>query len=306
MSETSAHNEPDCTGCAAPSVELLIQGRPRDLGGFSVRRVLPSPKRRLVGPFIFLDQMGPAEIAPGAGFDVRPHPHIALATLTYLFDGEIVHRDSVGSLQTIRPGDVNWMVAGRGIVHSERAPDALRASGFRIHGLQCWVALPRAEEECEPRFSHHPKASIPTLSRAGVLIDVIAGTAFGQRSPVEVLSPTLYVHARMDAAAKLNVDAEHRERAVYVIEGALECEGQKFEAGTLAVLKTDATPSVTALEKTRLVLLGGATMDGERHMFWNFVSSSLARIEQAKKDWAEERFPLVPGDEVERIPLPVG
>jgi redox-sensitive bicupin YhaK (pirin superfamily) len=302
MSETPGH-EPDCTGCSAPSVELQIQGRPRDLGGFTVRRVLPSPRRRLVGPFIFLDEMGPAEILPGAGFDVRPHPHIALATLTYLFEGEIMHRDSLGSVQVIRPGEVNWMVAGRGIVHSERATPELRQSGFRIHGLQCWVALPRAEEECEPRFTHHAQAAIPRLARGSVQLDVIAGTAFGKRSPVEVLSPTLYVQARLEADAELEVDAEHEERALYVVQGAIDCEGSKFEAGTMAVLRPGTTPRVRALEPTRLMLLGGAKLDGERHMFWNFVSSSPERLEQAKRDWKEDRFPKVPGED-ERIPLP--
>jgi redox-sensitive bicupin YhaK (pirin superfamily) len=303
MSENLPDHEPHCAGCAAPSVELLIQGRPRDLGGFTVRRLLPSPQRRLVGPFIFLDQMGPAEILPGAGFDVRPHPHIALATLTYLFDGAIMHRDSVGSVQVIHPGDVNWMVAGRGIVHSERATPELRASGFRIYGLQCWLALPLAEEETEPSFTHHPQATIPRLEREGVKLDVIAGNAFGERSPVEVLSPTLYVQARMDAGATLQIDAEHAERALFVVEGAIEIEGQKFEAGDMLVLREGATPSVRALEATRMMLLGGAKLEGERFMFWNFVSSSKERIERAKLDWKEERFERVPG-EVERIPLP--
>ncbi|HKO91316.1 MAG TPA: pirin family protein [Polyangiaceae bacterium] len=312
MSETSDDQEPPGEGeqrqprgsaCAAPSVALVIQGRPRDLGGFSVRRVLPAAERRLVGPFIFLDQMGPADILPGRGFDVRPHPHIALATLTYLFSGEIVHRDSLGFEQTIRPGDVNWMVAGRGIVHSERVAPALRQTGFHIHGLQCWLALPREQEECAPSFVHHPRASIPRLTRAGVELDVVAGSAFGQRSPVEVFSPTLYVHARLPAGASLEIEREHEERAVYVIEGSVECEEQRFEPGALLVLEPHVTPVLRALEPTRLMLLGGAHLPGSRHIYWNFVSSSLERIEQAKRDWQEDKFAKVPGDD-ERIPLP--
>jgi redox-sensitive bicupin YhaK (pirin superfamily) len=303
MSDTSDHHPPTCTACDAPSVALVIRGRPRDLGGFSVRRVLPAAARRLVGPFTFLDQMGPADVLPGAGFDVRPHPHIALATLTYLFAGEIVHRDSLGSAQTIRPGDVNWMVAGRGIVHSERAAPALRKSGFHIHGLQCWLALPREHEECAPGFSHHPRTSIPHLTRNNVELDVIAGSAFGLRSPVEVLSPTLFVQARLPQGAALEVEREHEERAVYVIEGSVECEGQRFEPGALLVLEAKASPTLRALEPTHLMLLGGAHLPGPHHMYWNFVSSSLERIEQAKRDWQEDRFPKVPGDD-ERIPLP--
>lgn len=303
MSQTAPGQEPQCSESQTSSVELVIESRPRDLGGFTVRRTLPAPKRRLVGPFVFFDHMGPAQILPGAGFDVRPHPHIALATMTYLFDGEIMHRDSVGSVQAIQPGDVNWMVAGSGIVHSERAPTALRQSGFRIHGIQCWVALPLEAEETEPRFAHHAKASIPALSRDGILLDVVAGTAFGQRSPVEVLSPTLYVHARLEAQATLTLEAEHEERALYVVEGALSCDGQRFEAGTLFVLRPGRSPSVTALEASRVMLLGGAKLLGERHLWWNFVSSSKERIERAKQDWREDRFPKVPGDD-ERIPLP--
>ena len=305
MSETQDPPPPPAPSVdlSTPSVALLIRGRPRDLGGFSVRRLLPAAKRRLVGPFIFLDQMGPADILPGAGFDVRPHPHIALATLTYLFEGEIVHRDSLGSHQTIRPGDVNWMIAGRGIVHSERASPELRERGFHVHGLQCWLALPRDQEECEPQFFHHPRSAIPRVQRAGAQLDIIAGTAFGQRSPVEVLSPTLYVHAQLEAGASLQVDAEHEERAVYVVDGSVECDGQPFEAGAMLVLTRSATPVLRALTPARVMLLGGAHLPGEHHIEWNFVSSSPARIEQAKRDWEEDRFPHVPG-ETERIPLP--
>jgi redox-sensitive bicupin YhaK (pirin superfamily) len=305
MSGTFPANEPACLEAAAAMIELVIDARPRDLGGFWVRRILPSPRQRMVGPFIFFDHMGPAQIEPGEGFNVRPHPHIALATLTYLFDGEIVHRDSLGSHQPIRPGDVNWMLAGRGIVHSERSSEQVRREGALVHGIQCWVALPTELEESEPRFEHHPAASIPRITREGAQLDVIAGTAYGQRSPVGVLSETLYVHARLDKGARLPIDEGHAERALYVVEGAIMCEGRRAEAGTMLVLRPGAL-SVEATEPTRLMLLGGAKLGGERHMWWNFVSSDKERLEQAKRDWEARRFPVVPGDELEFIPLPPG
>lgn len=287
-------------------IELVIMARPRDLGGFSVRRVLPYAERRMVGPFIFFDQMGPAELDRGAGLDVRPHPHIALATLTYLFEGEIIHRDSLGNTQPIHPGDVNWMVAGRGIAHSERSSPEDRQKGVRLHGIQCWVALPRASEEREPSFDHHPARSIPALEQDGVRLDVVAGTAYGRESPVRVLSPTLYVHARLDQGAKLALDRDHEERGVYVVSGTIVLADRRFEAGSLVVIRPGADVSLEALEKSRLMLLGGARLDGERHVWWNFVSSSEARIEQAKDDWRSGRFPKVIGDETDFIPLPDG
>jgi redox-sensitive bicupin YhaK (pirin superfamily) len=306
----SANAEPSA------SIELVIDSRARDLGGgFVVRRLLPSPRHRLVGPFIFFDQMGPVELAPGEGLDVRPHPHIALATVTFLFAGEIMHRDSLGSQQAIRPGDVNWMVAGRGIAHSERSSDQTRRDGQRLHGIQSWVALPTVEEERAPSFAHHPASSIPTVHRAGVVLDVVAGTAYGERSPVEVLSPTLYVHAQLEAGAALPIDGEHEERALYIVEGSLELDGRIFSASTMVVLKPGVDATVTAREPTRLMLVGGAKMTGDRYLFWNFVSSDAEALEQAKRDWAASRepqarpdalarFPLVPGDEAEFIPLP--
>ncbi|MET0342752.1 MAG: pirin family protein, partial [Polyangiales bacterium] len=239
-----------------------------------MRRVLPAPLRRRVGPFTFFDHMGPAELAPGDGMNVRPHPHIALATVTYLFDGEIVHRDSVGSLQAIRPGDVNWMVAGSGIAHSERSSEEKRRDGQRIHGIQSWVALPTEHEETAPSFVHHPRASIPHVVRDGAQLDVIAGTAYGARSPVAVLSPTLYVHARLEAGARLPVDAEHEERAVYVVEGSVLIDGSDYEEGAMAVLCSGREVTVEARTPARLMLVGGAPLVGERHMWWNFVSSS--------------------------------
>jgi redox-sensitive bicupin YhaK (pirin superfamily) len=307
MSTTTPDTDatPDCLEGQSPAVSLLVESRPRDLGGgFVVRRTLPSPKRRLVGPFIFFDQMGPVELAPGQGMDVRPHPHIALATVTYLFAGEIDHRDSLGSHQMIRPGDVNWMIAGRGIVHSERSGEQTRRDGMRLHGIQSWVALPTQHEETEPRFEHHPRASLPHIERDGVSLDVIAGSAFGQRSPAPVLSPTFYVHAVFDDGGTLLVDREHEERAVYIVEGELEIDGARYEPGMMAVFNAGIDVLLRAHGKTRAMLLGGAKLEGERHIFWNFVSSSEERIEQAKRDWRERKFPLVPGDEKEFIPLP--
>jgi redox-sensitive bicupin YhaK (pirin superfamily) len=285
------------------AIELLIQSRVRDLGGFSVLRLLPSPRRRLVGPFIFVDHMGPAEFPPGQGLDVRPHPHIGLATVTYLFEGALTHRDSLGTHLDIHPGDVNWMTAGRGIVHSERSPPALRAKGHRLHGMQTWVALPRSHEETEPAFHHHPAATLPEIQRGGVHLRVVAGDAFGMRSPVEVFSPTLYVAVDMEAGARLELDDQHAERAVYLVDGALEVSGEPLRARSLAVLAAGTVVEIEATSASRLMLLGGEPIDGERHIWWNFVSSSAGRIDQAKRDWAEGRFAPVPG-ETEFIPLP--
>ncbi|HEX5657796.1 MAG TPA: pirin family protein [Polyangiales bacterium] len=307
MSTTTPDTDstPACLEGQSPVVSLLVESRPRDLGGgFVVRRTLPSPKRRLVGPFIFFDQMGPVELAPGQGLDVRPHPHIALATVTYLFAGEIEHRDSLGSYQTIRPGDVNWMIAGRGIAHSERSGEEARRNGMRLHGIQSWVALPKEHEEAEPQFEHHPRSTLPHIVRPGVTLDVIAGTAYGERSPTPVLSPTFYVHAQLEDGATLVIDREHEERAVYVVEGELEIDGARYEPGMLAIFNPGFDVTLRAHGATRAMLLGGAKIDGERHIFWNFVSSSEERIEQAKSDWREHKFPLVPGDEEEFIPLP--
>ncbi|MBX3226202.1 MAG: pirin family protein [Labilithrix sp.] len=286
------------------AIELLIEGRPRDLGGFSVRRVLPAVQRRLVGPFIFFDHMGPADFAPGVGFDVRPHPHVGLATVTYLFAGEMQHKDSVGSDRVVRPGDVNWMIAGRGIAHSERATAEGRKNGLAMHGIQSWVALPLEHEETEPRFEHHPRATLPHLSVDGASLDVIAGTAYGKTSPVGVLSPTIYVHARLDADAELPVDDGHEERAVYVVEGRVRLGEQALGPGALAVLEPGARVRVVAEEAARVMLLGGAHLEGRREIYWNFVASSKERIERAKDDWKNRRFPIIPGDDVELIPLP--
>jgi redox-sensitive bicupin YhaK (pirin superfamily) len=281
----------------------VISARTRDLGGFSVRRTLPSTQHRLVGPFIFWDHLGPVRLEPGYGMDVRPHPHINLATITYLFEGEIVHRDSLGSDQAIQPGDVNWMTAGSGIVHSKRTAAALRKAGPAMHGLQSWVALPTDLEETEPGFQHFAGKSLPEVGQPGTRLRVIAGTAFGETSPVKVLSPMFYVEARLDAGAELAFPDGHAERAAYVVEGAIECDGRQVEPATMAVAEGGAHATIRALRESRVMLLGGAPV-GPRHIWWNFVSSSQERIEQAKRKWKEGGFPKVPGDDVEFAPLP--
>ena len=285
-------------------VLLLIDPRPRDLGGFTVRRLLPAAANRMVGPFIFLDHMGPAVMEQGAGMDVRPHPHIALATVTYLFEGEIIHRDTLGSEIAIHPGDVNWMLAGRGIAHSERSSPEERARGVRLHGIQSWVALPAAREEDAPAFAHHPARTLPKVSREGAQLTVIAGTAYGAESPVGVVSPTLYVEARLEDGARLKIDEGHPQRAVHVVEGTARIGERRIGPGTMAVLRAGAEVNVEAEGTSRLMLLGGAPLDGDRHIWWNFVSSSKERIERAKDDWRNGRFGKVPGDEKEFIPLP--
>ena len=284
-------------------LEILIVPRTHDIGGFEVRRALPSARRRMVGPFIFWDQMGPAELKPGHGLDVRPHPHIGLATVTYLFDGEILHRDSVGSVQAIRPGAVNWMTAGRGIAHSERSGDETRRTGQRVFGIQSWMALPKAHEEAEPGFVHHPAEALPVVEGEGKRVRVIAGQAYGARSPLKTFTETLYVDAQLDPGARLPVPAEHAERAIHVAEGTVTVGGDRFEAGQLLVLRPGDAITVEAETKARVMLLGGEPMDGPRHIWWNFVSSSKDRIEAAKADWKAGRFTAVPG-ETEFIPLP--
>jgi redox-sensitive bicupin YhaK (pirin superfamily) len=284
-------------------IETLVHARPRDLGGFTVGRALPSPQRRLVGPFVFFDHMGPVAFDPGHGIDVRPHPHIGLATVTYLLEGEIVHRDSLGFEQPIRPGDVNWMVAGRGIVHSERTSPERREHGQKLHGLQAWVALPDSTQECEPQFYHHPAASLPRIVRPGAELRLIAGHAYGERSPVAVASPTFYLQAQLAAAAELKLTDEHEERAVYIVSGRVRVGDDELEARSLAVLRPGAAVSVSAIEPSCVMLLGGAPV-GERFVEWNFVSNSQERIARAKAAWRERRFPVVPGDSVEYIPLP--
>jgi redox-sensitive bicupin YhaK (pirin superfamily) len=299
------HEEPKCRTELEDSVEVVIAGRKRDLGnGFSVRRILPSAARRMIGPFIFVDHMGPVRMLPGQGLDVRPHPHINLATVTFLFEGEILHRDSLGSEQVIRPGELNWMTAGRGIVHSERTPANERKSGPSAHGMQLWVALPTEHEEVEPSFQHHAFSSIPLVERPGARLTVIAGAAYGTRSPVQVLSPLFYVEAQLERGTSLALPREYPGRAAYVVNGAIAAGREIEREGGMLVFRAGGEAHVTALEESRVLLLGGAPLEGERHIFWNFVSSRPERIERAKDDWQNRRFPKVPGDEIEFIPLP--
>lgn len=296
--------EPTDPSRSAAPIATTLEGKPRDLGGFTVRRVLPAIARRLVGPFIFFDHMGPADLAPGVGMDVRPHPHIGLATVTYLFDGEITHRDSLGSHQVIRPGDINWMTAGRGIVHSERTGPERRRLGSRVEGLQLWVALPLTHEETEPAFDHHPAATLPVLERDGVRLRVLAGSAYGATSPVRTLSPLFYVDGVMPAGTTLPVPNDHEERAAYVVEGAIRCGDTQATTGHMLVFTPGVEAALHAESSARVALVGGAPLEGKRHIDWNFVSSSKERLERARRDWKEGRFPKVPGDELEFIPLP--
>lgn len=284
-------------------LELRIEPRARDIGGFAVRRVLPFVRRRQLGPFVFLDQLGPAELAAGTGIDVPPHPHIGLATVTYLWEGEIDHRDSVGSFQTIRPGEINWMTAGQGIVHSERTPAALRAGPHRVHGIQLWVALPREREEMAPEFHHHSADTLPHIEQPGVSIRLLAGAAFGASAPVRVYSPLAYADVELEAGAQLVLPPEYSERAVYLLQGALQLDDGEHAAPQLLVFHAGAA-RVMAVGRTRLLLLAGEPL-GERHMWWNFVSSSSERIERAKRDWNEGRFPLLSADPDTKEPLPM-
>lgn len=280
----------------------LIPGRPRDLGGFSVARVLPIGHRKTAGPFIFFDHLGPTVLAAGTGMDVRPHPHIGLATVTYLFEGRIRHRDSLGTVLDIEPGAVNWMTAGSGIVHSERSTPEDRLGPLPMHGIQSWVALPEADAECAPAFVHHPAATLPQWQHEGATLRLIAGTAYGRESPVEFAAPIFYLHVQWASAGRLPLPTEHAERAVYVVRGAVVIGGEHIPAGTMGVLG-EAAEMLDAEAGTLAMLLGGAPVDGPREVWWNFVASDPQRIEQARRDWVEGRFAQVPG-ETEFIPLP--
>ena len=282
-------------------IELTIEPRIRSLGEFDVRRVLPSAERRMVGPFVFLDHMGPAVFPPGKGIAVRPHPHIGLATITYLFEGEIMHRDSLGYAQLIQAGAVNLMTAGRGIVHSERASDDLAVTSH-LHGIQSWLALPLELEETKPGFIHYPAASLPELTLGGATVRVIMGAAHGARSPVVTYSPTLYLEVRLPAGAELALPNDVSERAAYVTEGVIAVAGQEYREGTMLIARTGADVLLRANVASRVMVVGGEPL-GQRHIWWNFVSSSKERIEQAKRDWTEGRMGKVPGDD-EFIPLP--
>lgn len=287
-----------------PAVELVVPSRPRVIGGLPVGRVLPWFRRRSVGPFVFLDHLGPIELAPGAPFDVLPHPHIGLATVTYFFAGEALHRDSVGSRQMIVPGDVNWMSAGRGIAHSERSTDAQRSRGGALHGMQFWVALPRAHEDAEPWFAHHPAATLPLLELGEhVRVRLLAGAAWGARSPVAVASPLFQADAELDAGARLELPRDLGARAVYVASGAVAIDGEVHGARELLVL-APAASALVALEPARVLLFGGEPLPEPRLIEWNFVASSRERIDAAKRAWRERRFPRVAGETDEFVPLP--
>jgi redox-sensitive bicupin YhaK (pirin superfamily) len=287
-------------------LEAVVVPLPHDLGdNFIVRRVLPSKQKRAVGPFVFLDHMGPHRFTAGNGLDVRPHPHIGLATVTYLFSGEILHRDNLGSVQMIRPGDVNWMTAGRGIVHSERTAPETRLHDTTLSGLQCWVGLPTALEECDPVFKHTSVAELPFIEANGMSARVIAGSFMGYQSPVQTSSELFFVDLNLQSGAQVEIPTDYSERAIYLVEGKVDLGSDDvFEAGQLLVFKPGRRILLSSNSGTaRLVLLGGEPLDGPRHLAWNFVSSSTERIEQAKQDWREQKFPKVPG-ETEFIPLP--
>ncbi len=286
------------------AVEQVIVPRSRDIGDFEVNRVLPSARRRMVGPFIFFDQFGPALMRIGQGMNVRPHPHIGLSTVTWLFDGSIYHRDSLGSSQPIAPGELNWMTAGRGIVHSERTTADELSHERQVFGIQSWVALPKGFEEQEPGFFHYGAGDLAVIEDNGVSVRLIAGSLYGATAPVRTASELFYAEARLQAGARMPLPALHEERGAYVCEGAVRIAGERFEPGRLLVFKPGEEITIEAPEAARLQLLGGEPMDGPRHIWWNFVSSSKERIEQAKAEWRQGHFDTVPGDEDEFIPLP--
>ena len=286
-----------------PSIDVVVVPQARDIGGFGVRRALPAARKRMVGPFVFLDEMGPADFAPGAGIDVRPHPHIGLATLTYLLDGALFHRDSLGSAQQITPGAVNLMVAGRGISHSERSPQDFRAAGGRMAGLQCWLALPLAHEETEPSFEHFPRENLPLLAGDGFTLRLAIGSLHGLRAPVKSFSPCFFADIALSAGATYVFDAEHEERAFYLVSGEIEIEGAIFAAGRLVVLRPGAEVALRARTPSRLAGLGGEALEGPRFIWWNFVSSRRERIIAARADWESGKFSAIEG-ETEFIPAP--
>ena len=289
---------------AADAIATVIVPRARDLGGFEVRRALPAAQRQMVGPFIFFDQFGPVVMQSGQGIDVRPHPHIGLSTVTWLFDGSIFHRDSLGSEQAIAPGELNWMTAGKGIVHSERTAAGERARERKIFGIQSWVALPKAHEETTPTFDHVAMERLPVIADKGISARIVAGSLYGASSPVKTHCDLFYVDVQLQAGAALPLPTEHEERGVYVAEGEIEIAGQVFAAARLLVFRPGDAITIRAKTQARVMLLGGEPMEGPRHVWWNFVSSSKDRIEAAKDDWKQARFAIVPGDEKDFIPLP--
>lgn len=291
----------DRRSCEA--LDLVIAPRARDLGGFTVHRTLPHGKRQMVGPFIFFDQMGPVQFIAGQGMDVRPHPHIGLATVTYLFGGSVMHRDSEGNAVEIIPGEMNLMTAGRGIAHSERTPQNLRAGGAPMFGIQSWLALPTSLEETEPSFQHFDAVNLPIVESDGVWARIIAGSLFGKMSPVQMMSEWFYAEVRLNAGATVPLDPDYEQRAIYVAEGSVEIGAERFAAPSMLIFRPGERITVRSEDRARLLLLGGAAVDGPRHIWWNFVSSRKERIEQAKEDWKAGRFASVPG-ELEFIPLP--
>ncbi|AZY92748.1 MULTISPECIES: pirin family protein [Paracoccus] len=299
---------PDAVG--ADAIETLIIPRARDLGGFEVRRALPAPKRQMVGPFIFFDQMGPAEFLTDQGIDVRPHPHIGLGTVTYLYRGSFQHRDSTGADQIITPGALNWMVAGRGVTHSERSPDAVRAGPSSLLGIQTWIALPETHEDIAPSFEHHAAGALPEIRDQGIEARLILGRAYGETAPATMHSDTFYLDVTLAARARFPLPVDHEDRGIYITEGSVSIAGQEFQAGQMMVFRPGDAITVAAGDRgARLMALGGATLNGPRHIWWNFVASSRERIEAAKQEWREARwgqgrFDLPPGDRDEHIPLP--
>lgn len=299
---------PDAVG--ADAIETLIIPRARDLGGFEVRRALPAPKRQMVGPFIFFDQMGPAEFLTDQGIDVRPHPHIGLGTVTYLYRGSFQHQDSTGADQIITPGALNWMVAGRGVTHSERSPDAVRAGPSSLLGIQTWIALPETHEDIAPSFEHHAAGALPEIRDQGIEARLILGRAYGETAPATMHSDTFYLDVTLAARARFPLPVDHEDRGIYITEGSVSIAGQEFQAGQMMVFRPGDAITVAAGDRgARLMALGGATLNGPRHIWWNFVASSRERIEVAKQEWREARwgqgrFDLPPGDRDEHIPLP--
>jgi hypothetical protein len=286
------------------ALELLLVPRSVDLGDFAVRRALPHTKRRTVGPFVFFDHFGPAEFKAGRGLDVRPHPHIGLSTLTYLYDGEIVHRDTLGMNAAIRPGEVNWMTAGRGIVHSERTAPERRTDGEPLHGLQLWVAMMAKDEENDPGFAHHGGDELPVVNGDGKVARIVAGTMFGASSPLATQIDAVFADISLEAGASVPLEADYEERAVYVSSGEIDISGDRFVTGQMLIFRPGDRITVKAVVPSRIAIVGGAPLDGPRHVWWNFVSSRRERIEQAKEEWKKGWFGKVPGDEIEFIPLP--
>lgn len=302
---------PGCPDEIGPdAIETLIIPRARDIGGFEVRRALPAPKRQMVGPFIFFDQAGPAEFLTGQGIDVRPHPHIGLGTVTYLYRGDFHHRDSIGSDQIIRPGALNWMVAGKGVTHSERTSAQARQGPNSLFGIQTWIALPENHEDMEPAFEHHGKEELPMIEDQGISARLILGHAYGQQAPATMFSETFYLDVTLAPRAHFPLPTDHEDRGIYVTEGSIRIAGQEFEAGRMMVFRPGDAITVQAGDRgARLMALGGETLGGPRYIWWNFVASSKERIEEAKRQWQAERwgqglFDLPAGDRDEHIPLP--